>query len=65
MTWLTIGVALWSVVHLFPSVMPAQRASLVEKTGEKQFKGLFALEMVIALGLIVYGWRTAAVEPVY
>ena len=65
MTWLIIGVAWWSAVHLFSSIMPRQRAWFVDKLGEGRFKGLFALDIVIALALIIYGWRSADVVPVY
>lgn len=65
MILLSTGVVLWTIVHLFPSVMPGVRAGLIEKLGENRYKGLFALDLVIALVLIVIGWRSAAVEPVY
>lgn len=65
MTLLVIGVVLWTVVHLFPSVMPRARAGLIEKLGENRYKGLFALDLVIAIVLMVIGWRSAGFEPVY
>ena len=65
MTWLIVGVLLWSVVHLFPSVAPTARAKLIESLGENKYKGLFALDVVIALVLIVIGWRSAEVRAVY
>ena len=65
MIWLIIGVLLWSVVHLFPSVMPAQRARLQQALGEAKYKGLFSLDTVIALVLIVIGWKNAEVQAIY
>ena len=65
MTWLIIGVLLWSVVHLFPALLPAQRAKLLESLGENKYKGLFSLDMVIALVLIVVGWKNAEVRAIY
>ena len=65
MTLLIVGVLLWSAVHLFPSLMPATRVRLIEKVGNNPYRGLFALDIVIALVLIVLGYRSAAIEPVY
>ncbi len=65
MTLLIIGVLLWSAVHLFPSLMPATRDRLIEKLGNNPYRGLFAVDIVIALVLIVLGYRSAAIEPVY
>ena len=65
MSWLIIGVLLWSVVHLIPAVAPAQRAKLVGALGENKYKGLFSLALLIALALIIVGWRSAEVRAVY
>ncbi len=62
MTLLIVGLLLWSLVHLFPSVMPGARANLIGKLGEGPYKGLFALDLVIALLLMVFGWRSATPE---
>jgi uncharacterized membrane protein len=62
MTLLVLGVLLWMIVHLFPSLMPSARASLMERLGEGPYKGLFALDLVIAILLMVFGWRSATVE---
>jgi len=64
-TLLIIGVVMWSVVHLFPSLLPGVRQKLIDKLGGGRYRGLFALDIVIALVLIVLGWRSAVVEPVY
>ena len=65
MTILVAGVALWSLVHLFPAVMPSSRARLVGKLGAGTYRGLFSRDIVIALVLIIVGWRMADVRPVY
>jgi uncharacterized membrane protein len=59
MTLLIIGVALWSVTHLFPALAPTARQGLVARLGEKAYKGGFALLIVAALALIIMGWKTA------
>jgi uncharacterized membrane protein len=65
MTLLIAGVVLWTVVHLFPAVAPGVRANLVIKLGEGPYKGLFALDILIALGLIVFGWKSASPTAIY
>jgi len=65
LTLLIIGVLLWSAVHLFPSLMPTTRARLIERIGNKRYRALFALDIVIALVLMVLGWKSAAIAPVY
>jgi len=65
MTLLIAGVALWSTAHLFPAIAPGVRAKLAAQFGEGPYKGLFALDIVIALVLIVYGWKTATTSVIY
>lgn len=65
MTLLIAGVVLWSVAHLFPAAAPGARANLVAKLGEKAYRGLFALDIILALVLIVFGWKAATPTPVY
>lgn len=65
MALLIAGVVLWSITHLLPSVAPAVRSNLAGKLGEGPYKGLFALDIVIALVLIVYGWKSATAAYVY
>ncbi len=59
MIMLIAGVALWSATHLFPSIAPGARRALVERLGEKPFKGVFALLIFASLALIVLGWKGA------
>ncbi len=65
MAFLIAGVVLWSLVHLYPAVLPSSRARLVDKLGPGTYRGLFSLDIVIALVLIIIGWRMADVRPVY
>lgn len=57
MAILLLGVVLWTVVHLYPSLAPAQRAAFVKEYGEKPVKGAVAMLLIIALALIVIGWQ--------
>ncbi len=65
MAFLIAGVVLWSVAHLFKSLAPGARAGLVARLGENAWKGLVAVDILIAVGLIVYGWRTSEVQALY
>jgi uncharacterized membrane protein len=56
---LIAGVVLWSVAHLFSAVAPGIRAKLVSKLGLGPYKGLVAVDVVLALLLIVFGWKAA------
>ena len=65
MTLLIAGVALWSIAHLFPAAAPGVRANLAARFGEGPYKGLFALGIIIALVLIVIGWKAAIPSAIY
>jgi uncharacterized membrane protein len=65
MVLLVIGVLLWTCIHLFPSMLPAARTSLIGRLGEGPYKGLFALDLVIAILLMVFGWRSAGLSLWY
>ncbi len=65
MALLIAGVVLWSLVHLYPSIMPASRAALFERLGEGPYKGIFSLALVAAIVLIVIGWRSILPNNVY
>jgi uncharacterized membrane protein len=62
---LVFGVLLWSGVHLFPSVAAPARKRLIGRLGTKTYRGLFALSLVVALVLIVVGWRSTTPSFVY
>ena len=65
MALLIAGVVFWSIVHLLPSAAPGIRANLSSKLGEMPYKGLFAFDILIALGLIVFGWKSALPSSIY
>lgn len=65
MAILIAGVALWSLVHLYPAVLPNNRARLVDRLGSNTYRGLFSIDIIIALVLIIIGWRMTEVRPVY
>ena len=65
MTLLIAGVVLWTVVHLVPAAAPGIRTNLTRRLGEGPYKGLFALDIILALALIVFGWKAATPTAVY
>ena len=65
MTILIIGLLLFTLVHLYPSVFVAHRDKLVEGLGRNAYRGLFSVVILVALVLIVVGWRTSMPAVVY
>ena len=55
---LILGVALWSVAHLFKRLAPERRAVLGDAG-----KGLVAIALLVAILLMIFGYRWA--EPVW
>lgn len=62
---LSLGVLLWALTHLFVSIGAAARAQLIGRIGPGPYKGLFSLVLVLALLLIVVGWRAMAPVSLY
>ncbi|MDH4048242.1 MAG: NnrU family protein [Gammaproteobacteria bacterium] len=65
MVMLSAGVLLWALVHFIPGRGRSLRQKIVSTIGEKPYKGIFSLCLVAALGLIVFGWRSAVPQTVY
>ena len=64
MTLLVAGLVLFFAVHLIPSVAPL-RAALVERLGEKPYRGVFGAVALASLAMIVWSFSRAPIEPVY
>ena len=62
MIWIVLGIALWSALHFFRSLAPDARAGLIGKLGEAGYRGVFSLGVIMAIALMVIGWR--AMPPV-
>lgn len=61
MTLLILGLALWWAGHLFPIYAPGVRAAAIARLGQGPYKGAFALVALLAVVLMVVGFRQAAV----
>lgn len=57
MTKLLLGVSLWSCTHLLPAIFPRLRQTLAGRLGENGYKGLFTVLMVLAIYLVISGWK--------
>jgi len=65
MVWLVLGVLLWSGLHLLPSAGASLRRRAVQTLGPA-YQGLFALGILVSVGLMVLGWRsTPPTAPIY
>lgn len=62
---LFLGVLLWSATHFVPVVARGFRSTLVERLGLNPYKGLFTGLMVLAIYLIISGWRSTPPELLY
>ncbi|MEO2177824.1 MAG: NnrU family protein, partial [bacterium] len=64
MTILVIGVSLFVLIHLMPSVVPL-RTAIFNKLGEGPYKGVYSIISLVGLGLIIYGKAVADYIPVF
>ncbi|VAV92153.1 hypothetical protein MNBD_ALPHA01-1797 [hydrothermal vent metagenome] len=62
---LYIGVFLFCLIHLFPAAFSGSRQGIVEKIGEKPFKGIFSLLTVLSIVVIVIGWRSSEADVIF
>ena len=65
MIWLCIGVLLFIVVHLVPCLVRGFRDSLIARVGEQPYRGIFSVIQLMAIVLMIIGWRSTTPEFVY
>lgn len=65
MNFLLAGVALWALVHWIPGAFPRFRQLCVSKLGTSVYRAGFASSIVLAILLIVIGWRGTVPESLY
>jgi uncharacterized membrane protein len=65
MTLLIFGLLLWVLVHLFPALAAVRRDNLIARMGSNAYRALFAILIIIALAMIVSGWKSATPVFVY
>jgi uncharacterized membrane protein len=54
---LVVGILLWAIAHLFVALGVDARKQIIARIGLNPYKGLFSLTLVLALVLIVIGWK--------
>ncbi len=65
MSYLIIGLVIWVLVHFIPTLAPTMKKVLLLKFGEKGYKLFFAVDIAIALALIIYGWKNTVPSQIY
>ena len=65
MTLIVLGLALWWVSHLVGIMAPDRRAAAVARMGEGPWKALISLGTLLAIALMVIGYRGAVFLPVW
>ena len=65
MKLLISGLFIWSVVHLVPSVAPTVKQQWIKLLGQTGYKLSFAVLMLSAIALIVFGWRSSVPSHLY
>jgi len=59
------GVILWCILHFVPTLVRPLRQSIIDRTGDNAYRGLFSLLMLSALAMIIFGWRSAPETYIY
>lgn len=65
MSLLIAGLVLWTVVHFLPSKGMSLKQKLLDSLGEKGYMGVFTILILVALVLIVFGWRSSVPTHLY
>ena len=61
---LTIGLVLFAVLHL-AAVVPPLKLRIKGLTGERGYGPVYGLASIVALVVVVLGWRASPFVPVY
>lgn len=65
MVLLILGLALWWASHLVKVMAPERRAAAVARMGEGPWKGVITLASLLAIALMVIGYRNAALADLW
>lgn len=60
MTLLVAGVLIWILTHWIPSGAPGLRTKIIAITGTAFYRACFAVTILVALGLIIAGWKSSS-----
>lgn len=59
MTYLILGVALFTLIHLLPDATERLKSDLKTRLGAGGYKGVFTVLTLSTFILIILGWRSA------
>ena len=62
---LLLGLLLWSLVHLIPSLAQPMKKAWIHAMGDTGYKITFSITVVLSLVLMVYGWRSTVPTHIY
>lgn len=62
---LVLGILLWAFTHFFVALAVDTRKQVIARIGLNPYKGLFSLSLVLALVLIVMGWKAMPESVLY
>lgn len=62
MVVLVVGIILFLGVHLLRVIAPGFRHSLIERLGEKAFRGVYSVVSILTLIFLIYGFSIARYE---
>ncbi|MDP6166056.1 MAG: NnrU family protein [Gammaproteobacteria bacterium] len=65
MTLMIVGLILWSLVHLMPSLSSGLRNKLIAGLGQTGYRLAFSVLILASLALIVLGWRSIVPVDLY
>lgn len=65
MTYVAIGILIWSLLHFIPVLGQGLRTDLRERIGATPYQAIFSLGVLGAIVLMVFGWRTGQQFNVY
>lgn len=65
MIWLILGVLLWSIAHLVPTLARPMRQTLIDRLGTGGYRAAFSLVVLLSIGLMVVGWRSTSEVTIY
>ena len=63
MTLLIAGLLVWSLVHFIPTLAIPLKQNLTDRFGANGYKLIFTALILLALAMIVFGWRS--IEPTF
>ncbi len=62
---LILGLVLWCGIHFIPTLAIGFRSQCITKWGEKKYRMIFSSTIILAIILIVFGWRATDNNLVY